>query len=462
MNDIAVNTKCTGVSHLVAGLVALGLAGCAGYAPQTLPTHMNMPQSVSAIPVEPAQLPFRKLRSHLLNPADGLDIDEVAMLAVANNPQLRQARDGLGIARAQSFAAGLLPDPQLGITSDHPTNGTAANTNGFNLNLNYDVSALLLRSSRVGSASAAEQQINLDLLWQEWQVVSQARLLFTRLTAQQHLLSQLQDARGLLAESYQRSRQALAQGNVTSDFASADLAALQNVDRQINDLERSRLQNHASLCNLLGIAPGATLDLVGEPSPYAIDTSAVRASLEQRLDQRPDMRALQAGYHSQEEKFRGAVLAQFPALNVGITRARDTSGLYTRGFGVSLSLPIFNANRGNIAIEKATRKKLFDEYQDRLNSAYGEIDTALANLSLLQEQLQRTRQGVAEFSSVARNAGSAYRAGNLTAPDYVRLKTALLDKQTESINLQESLMEQQIALETLLGPDLPKRNGSKQ
>ena len=444
------------------GLIALGLAGCASYAPQSLPTHISLPQSVSAIPVEPAQLPFRRLRSHLFNPADGLDIDEVAMLAVANNPQLRQARDGLGIARAQSFAAGLLPDPQLGITSDHPTNGTTGNNNAFNLNLNYDVSALLLRSSRVGSASAAEQQINLDLLWQEWQVVSQARLLFTRLTAQQHLLSQLQDARGLLAESYQRSRQALAQGNVTSDFASSDLAALQNVDRQINDLERSRLQNHASLCNLLGIAPGATLDLVGEPSPYAIDTSAVRASLEQRLDQRPDMRALQAGYHSQEEKFRGAVLAQFPALNVGITRARDTSGLYTRGFGVSLSLPIFNANRGNIAIEKATRKKLFDEYQDRLNSAYGEIDTALANLSLLQEQLQRTRQGVAEFSSVARNAESAYRAGNLTAPDYVRLKTALLDKQTASINLQESLMEQQIALETLLGPDLPKRNGSKQ
>ena len=443
------------------GLV-LGLAGCASYAPQSLPAHTNLPQSVSAIPLEPAQLPFSRLRSHLFNPADGLDIDEVAMLAVANNPQLRQARDSLGIARAQSFAAGLLPDPQLGITSDHPTNGTTGNNNAFNLNLNYDVSALLLRSSRVGSASAAEQQINLDLLWQEWQVVSQARLLFTRLTAQQHLLSQLQDARGLLAKSYQRSRQALAQGNVTGDFASADLAALQNVEHQINDLERSRLQNHASLCNLLGIAPGASLDLVGEPAPSAIDAAAVRDSLEQRLAQRPDMRALQAGYHSQEEKFRGAVLAQFPALNVGITRARDTSGLYTRGFGVSLSLPIFNANRGNIAIEKATRKKLFDEYQDRLNSAFGEIDTALANLSLLQDQLQRTRQGVAEFSSVARNAGSAYRAGNLTAPDYVRLKTALLDKQTESINLQESLMEQQIALETLLGPDLPKRNGSKQ
>jgi outer membrane protein TolC len=127
-----------------------------------------------------------------------------------------------------------------------------------------------------------------------------------------------------------------------------------------------------------------------------------------------------------------------------------------------LSLPIFNANRGNVAIEKATRKKLYDEYQDRLNSAYSEIDTVLANLPLLRGQLQRTQEGVAELDTVANRAEAAYRAGNMTAPDYVRLQTTLLDKQTEAINLQEALMEQQIALETLMGPDLPEQNRSAQ
>lgn len=449
------------VRSLFIGLIILSIDGCASYVPQALPKNVDLPQSISSVTVEPAKLPFRRLGTHTFNPTDGLDIDEVAMLAVANNPQLRQARDGLGIARAQAFAAGLLPDPQLGITSDHPVNGTTGNTNAFNLNLSYDVSALLLRSSRAGSATAAEQQVNLDLLWQEWQVVSQARLLFVRATTQQLLLSKLQDARSMFADRYQRSQQALADGNVTSDYASSDLAALQNVERQINDLERSRLQNRASLDSLLGIAPETILDLTGQPAPFAIDEAAVRASLVQRLIQRPDLRALQAGYRSEEEKYRGAILAQFPALNVGITRARDTSGLYTLGFGLSLSLPIFNANRGNIAVEQATRRKLKDEYQDRLNSAYSEVNTALENLSLLQDQLQRTQHGVVEFGTVARNAESAFHAGNLAASDYVRLKTALLDKEIEAINLQEALMEQHVALETLLGPDLPERTGSK-
>lgn len=437
------------------------LSGCATYASKTLPDKVNMPQSAAAVAVQPAQLPFSALRSHVFNPADGLDSDEVAMLAVANNPQLRQARDGLGVARAQAFAAGLLPDPQLGMTSDHPTNGGAGTTNAFNYNLSYDVNALLLRSSRKNAANRDAERVNMELLWQEWQVVSQSRLLFARLTAQTALMRQLQAAGNLWKQRYQASQHAMAAGNVTLDFASADLIALQNTERQINELERSVAQNRASLNSLLGLDATAQVLLVGEVHPALLNASGVAAVVAQRLTKRPDLLALQAGYQSQEEKYRGAVLAQFPVLNVGVTRARDTAGLYTMGFGLSLSLPIFNGNRGNIAIEQATRKKLFDEYQDRLNSAHSEIALALENLPLLQTQLQRTQQGVTALQQLAQHADVAYKAGNLAAPDYVRLQTSLLDKQTESINLAEALMEQRIALETLLGPDLPESRSSK-
>lgn len=438
--------------------VVLAVTGCATYTPEPLPEQVILQRSASDITVDSARLPFRGLAAHQFDPTDGLDMYEVAMLAVANNPQLRQARDALGIARAQSFAAGLLPDPQLGVTSDHATNGTSANTGAFSFNPSFDVSVLLLRSSRRNSALAHERRINLELLWQEWQIVSQARLLFTRLTAQLTLMQRLQAARLLLADRYQRSRQALAAGNVTLDLSSADLAAVQTVERRFNDLERSHLQDRAILNGMLGLAVDVSVPLVGEPEAVAIDAAAVRAGLAQRLGQRPDLLALQAGYQSQEEKVRGAVLAQFPALSIGLTRARDTSGLYSIGFGLTVSLPIFNRNRGNIAIESATRKKLRDEYQNRLNGAYSEIAAALENLPLLRDQLQRTRHGLVELDIAAQRAEISFQAGNFAAPDYVRLKIALLDKQIEAIHLQEALMEQQIALEILLGPDLPEQS----
>lgn len=438
-------------------VLALALAACASYSPRPLPKRSDLPQSIESIVVDPALLPFHNLATHAFDPRDGFDIDEIAMLAVANNPQLRQARDGLGIARAQSFAAGLLPDPQLGASFDRATNGTPANTSAFNLNLSYDINALLLRSSRSGAAHQEERRVNLELLWQEWQVVSQARLLFIRLVAQAASMKHLQSSRTQLAERYAIGQSALAAGNVTLDFASAELASLQNVERQINELERSQLQNHASLNGLIGLSVMTRVDLVGEPRLGTIDNAAVRAAMDERLKQRPDMRALRAGYLAQEEKYRGAVLAQFPALNVGLTRARDTSGLYTVGFGLTLSLPILNRNRGNIAIENATRQMLYDEYQNRINSATNEISIAIDNLALLQDQLVRTRDGLAELATVAQHAENAFLKGNFPAADYVRLQTALRDKQTELINLQEASMEQRIALETLLGPDLPER-----
>ncbi|HYL88579.1 MAG TPA: TolC family protein [Burkholderiales bacterium] len=444
---------------LPAGIVALALAGCASYAPQPLPGRVSLAADARSVTVDAARLPFRSLATHVFDPADGLDMDEVAMLAVANNPQLRQARDDLGIARAQAFAAGLLPDPQLGASFDHPTNGAAGNTSAFNLNPTFDASALLLRSSRRGAAEAAAQRVSLDLLWQEWQVVSQARLLYTRIMAEEAVRKELESERALLAERYRASRAALAAGNVTIDFAATLLAAVQKIEKQVNDLERSRLQDRARLNALLGIVPETPLALAGEPQARALDPAAVRAGLEGRLALRPDLQALRAGYRSQEEKFRGAVLAQFPALNVGLTRARDTSGLYTLGFGLTLSLPVFNRNRGNIAIEKATRKRLFDEYQNRLDSAYGEIAVALENQPLLERQLASVRSALAELREVAERADAAYRTGNFAAADYTRLRIALIDKQTEEINLEEALTEQRIALETLLGPGLPEAPG---
>lgn len=446
---------------ICAGSLTLALASCTSYTPKPVPDKVSLPQSASAIEVDRSRLPFARLATHRFDPGDGFDMDEIAMLAVVNNPQLRKTRDRLGIKRAQSFAAGLLPDPQLGLSLDHPTNGNADNTNAFNINPSIDVTSILLRSSRVGAASLAEKQVNLELLWQEWQVASQARLLFTRLHGHQQLLDRLASARETLADLYQRSQRALSAGNATLDSVSANLAALQSVEQQINQLERTRLQDRASLLKLVGLAPEATLNLIGSPTVAHFDPAKVRTNLDTRLTTRPDMLALQAGYQSQEEKFRGAVLAQFPALNVGVSRARDTSGLYTLGFGLSLSLPIFNANKGNIAIERATRQMLYDQYQARLNSGAAEIEIALSNLKLLKAQLQRIDSGIVELQTVADRAKKALQAGNMTAPNYVRLRTTLLNKQTEAINLQEALTEQQLALETLLGPDLPKRNGSK-
>lgn len=440
------------------------LAGCASYAPRPLPARAAQPSTVADIRVDAARMPLASLRAHRFDPSDGLDMDEVAMLAVAHNPQLRVARDAAGVAQAQVYAAGLLPDPQLGATRDVPTNGGPGNTSAFSLGLSEDVRALLTRSVARSAAEAHARQIDLNLLWQEWQVVSQARLLFVRNLEQRRLLRLLRENRDLFAARYRRASEALREGNATVQAASADLVAVQSVERQIAELERQLARNRLQLNLLLGVSAETKLDLVGGAALPRIDATRILAELPQLALRRPDLLALRAGYESQELRFREAVLAQFPALSVGLTRARDTSNLYTLGIGVTLSLPIFNANRGNIAIERATRERLYDEYRARLQAADSEVRGILIDQRLLHVQLEGAERTLGELERLGASAEAAYRAGNIGELDYVNLRAGVLAKRIEAVALEQKILEQRVALQTLVGTELPTKNppdGSK-
>lgn len=442
--------------YLLFLLFAAVLAGCATYQPSLLSTQPDATRDISHIVVKAADMPLPELAAYPFDLSDGLDMTEVAMLAVANNPQLKIARDDLGISRAQAFATGLLPDPQLGMTRDTPRNGGPGNTSAFNLGISYDVNGLLTRSAVKRAADATERQTDLNLLWQEWQVVSQARLLFVRNTAQQKLLGIMQQERALLATRYASIQQAVGLGEVTLDTANLDLAALQNLETSINDLSRQINTNQHNLNDLLGLAPDIKLLLVGDADIPPLDEAKVQANIAHLAQRRPDLRALEFGYASQEQRLRMSILAQFPVLNIGLTRARDTSGLYTQGVGITLSLPIFNGDRGNIAIEQATRQKLHDEYQLRINIAATEIARILQDQKLLEQQLRNVERGGVALGLAASNAQAAFDVGSIDSLIYTNLRNAGLAKQAEAILIKQYLLEQRVALLALLGGELPE------
>lgn len=444
------------MKNFISLLFAVCLTGCVAYQPFPLNTKTNATKDILHIVINTADMPLHELSSHLFDPSDGLDMTEVAMLAVTNNPQLRIARDDLGISHAQAFAAGLLPDPQLGMSRDTPLNGGPGSISGFNLGLNYNVNGLLTRSTGMRVAQATEHQVDLNLLWQEWQVVSQARLLFVRNMSQHKLLGILQQEHALLASRYAAIGQAVGLGEMTLDAANIDLASLQTLETSINDLSRQINTNQHALNDLLGVAPDTKLLLVGNADVPPLDEVKIRGSITHLAQRRPDLRALEYGYASQEQRLRMSILAQFPVLNVGVTRARDTSGLYTQGVGMTLSLPIFNGNRGNIAIEQATRQKLHDEYQLRINSATNEIARILQDQQLLEHQLQNVERGEATLRIAAINAQAAFNAGSIDSLIYTNLRNASLAKQAEAILIQQALLEQRVVLLTLLGGELPE------
>lgn len=428
------------------------LAGCATYSPSPLGDGRGS-SDVARLSVAAASMPTRDLAAHTFDPSNGLDVTETAMLAVANNPDLRVQRDALGVARAQAFAAGLLPDPQLGLARDLPTSGQPGLTSAFNIGLNFDVGALLLRSSKLRAAHRVNDQVRLDLLWAEWQTVAQARLLFGEVLstrAQQQVLSREEAA---LEPIDRQVRRALAAGNLTFDAASAGLNALADVRRQLAQTTRQRIQAEHDLRLLLGLAPQVPLDLVGPVYQVSPTSAQVQQALTLLPRRRPDLLALQAGYAAQEARLRGAIIAQFPAISLGFTRARDTSGIYTSGLNLGITLPLFDRNRGNIAIEKASRQQLHDDYDARLLAARGDLLQLQQDLASLHAEIGALQAHVQQLDA-ARQAGEhAWQANLLDWPTYLTLRGSALAADLELVALRQEQARQAIALDTLLGGD---------
>lgn len=414
------------------------LSGCAAYHPLPLPRTAPLAPSLAALRVPPGP-PL----------APRLTVQDVARLALANNPGLRAARARLPLARARLIAARILPNPQASAGLAPVIAGPASAT-GWSLGLSEDLQTLLTRPARTEAARAAARGVAANLLWQEWQVIAEARLLAVDLiegNRQQHLLAA---ARRLLARRYAATSRAVAQGNASLATAAPDLAALAAADRQAATLARLQQRRRHQLAALLGLAPGTALPLTRHPRLPKLPP------LPDIPTHRPDLLALRYGYQAADARLRAAILAQFPRLNIGLVGASDTSDVRTLGPQITLDLPIFDRNQGNIAIARATRRQLRAEYITRLQTAEGQARALEAEIRLTTRQLRRAHTQLRRATTIAAAATRAWQAGNLSERAYVDFITARIAAQRQTLALRQTLLDQRIALATLTGAGMPR------
>jgi outer membrane protein TolC len=339
------------------------------------------------------QFPLPELGPHRFDPRRPLDVDEVAMIAVANNPTLRATRSRIGVAEAQVFAAGILPNPQLSFEYGFFLGGPGT-TNSVLAGLSQEVLPLLTPSTRQNAARASEMSVKLDVVWQEWQIVRRARLLFVDAISFAKQRRLIEKNLQLFKQRYERSYQAMQAGNEVLPTVASDLVALNAAETQLNDIDQFVLKNKHDLNALLGLTPDAELQPANAASLPALDADALQSLLLDLAARRPDLIALRAGYQAQEERVWRAVVEQFPRLSVGSTSVRDPTDVRTQSLAITISLPIFDRNQGNIAVEHATREQLRQEYQARLDTADGEAKRLISELQLAEEQYRSSVDSV--------------------------------------------------------------------
>jgi outer membrane protein TolC len=429
--------------------IGAGLAACATYQPKPLEMRPRLAQGLGDLKLATADssVPVVEITKPL-------GLADIAFLAVENNPDLIAARADHAVGEAEIVQAGILPNPQFTGGYSFLVSGPAS-FDAWNVGLTEDIKAIVTMSATKESARFAAFKGDADELWQEWQLISKAGLLYIDIVEGRRMRSSIGEAQELLEQRYTRSRKALEQGDVDMTVVAPDISALSDLEKTLADLDRTLQSKEHDLNALLGLDPDYTLilsDAIALPAIPAADIQRLTAELPRR---RPDLIALQLGYRSQEAKLRAAVLGQFPALVFGGAGSTDTSHVLSAGPSITLDLPIFNRNQGNIAIETATRQKLYDEFNSRNAAATIEIKASLSESVLLERQLTSLNQKLADNTRTSNLAEAAFRSGNIDERGYVDLAMTRISKQQEVIATEQLLFEHRVAIAALLGAGLP-------
>ena len=161
--------------------------------------------------------------------------------------------------------------------------------------------------------------------------------------------------------------------------------------------------------------------------------------------------ALQQAYKNQDEQVHIKVLQQFPQISIGFAQTKNPSAYYTLGAGVSVTLPLFDQNQGQIALAVATRQQLFDEYSNRVFQAKADIAELLANIASLNRQILALDHALPDLENLVSTYKQALAYGHIDSLGYHSSWTNMTDKKIERLSLQQQLIAARIALEIATG-----------
>ncbi len=428
------------------------LSSCAHYQPEPLVTKANLATSLAALQ---RMVPVTDLNAKpMILPETGpLSVDQVGLLAILNDPDLAAEFGQLQQAKASMVSGTALPNPQLGFGVMALLGGPAS-TPSYAASLSQDITSLITYQPRAAAARAQFASANAQLLWQEWLVGQQARLLAVAIYGTTQEVEYRTQELAVLNDELAEIHKAALANNLTLSDEGPVAAAVATAESSLATARLSLQQSWQSLDALLGLQPSVRFQ-ISQPSAVELpgDLAPLLASLPER---RPDLLALKLGYQAADEQVRAAILSQFPALSLGPSYGSDTSNVRSSGPQINLALPIFDHNQGGVMAAQATRETLHAQYQAELDRSEGKVGALVADIAALQANLAHAQQAAAHANDRLASANQAYSQNNLDQRGLADYQTAAFERALDEINDQTELTSDELAIQIELGLGLPQ------
>jgi cobalt-zinc-cadmium efflux system outer membrane protein len=369
-----------------------------------------------------------------------LSLREALHRALAANPRLTVAERDVGIASGQGAQARARPNPELSYEIDDALgSGRYRGTRAAEqtLQISQLVELFGKREARIAAGRAALDAAAMQRQAVRLEVLSETAIAFlTVLGAQSRIriLDEQVAALTRLTPLLQRRVEAGAsspaetgRAEVAVDLVRADRArasaALASARRELAILMGETAPRFSAV--------SGRLDATGQPPPFAVVVTAIDAN--------PQLARWTAIYAQRNAELLSARLQPYPDVRVSAGwRHYNETGDNAVRLGLSLPLPLFDDNRGNIAAA-----------QQNVGKARAERAANRATLIVLAGRAYDSVQGSLRELAVLRGSAipKARRAGDAIRDGYAQGRFTLLDVLDVEATLAQARLREQEALQ---------------
>ena len=379
--------------------------------------------------------------------ASVLTLDAALRTARDNNPELAAARWGIDIAQGERNQAGLLPNPELSWELEDTRRGSQTTTVSLSQRLE-------LGGKRGARVAVSERDQALAAL----ELERQGNALRAEVSSAFDAAVQAQERLQLAEQSLRLTERGLqvVQGRVRAGSASPIEATRAQVQVSEMRLEQGRAEQavtvaYQQLASVTG-APQAGFERVAASAPGEL-APPEGSTLLARLEQTAELRLARLQIEQREAALGLARSQRIPDLTVSLgSQYSETDRERINVVGVSMPLPLFDRNQGNVL--SAARRT--DQARDLRNGTElrvrSEVVQALAQWQVAAREVQAFDRSILPAAQQAVDAATrGFERGKFSFLEVLDAQRTLVAARTQYLAAQAQGSDARVRLERLFG-----------
>ncbi|MDR3378989.1 TolC family protein [Cupriavidus basilensis] len=392
--------------------------------------------------------PAAQAAQQIPEPAGTLTLDDALALAAGRNFTLSAAGHELDAAEGGIMQARTIPNPEVAVLFEDNRRDTRTTTAQVNLPIELGGK----RAARIGAAQKARELAQSQLGATRTDLRAAVVGGFFAVVIAQERVKLARGSAEIAAKGAQAAIRRVAAGKIAPLEESKARVEQANAELEVADAEAALALARQSLAGLWGSSEARFQVAAGN-----LDTLPARpdgASLAQALDSAPELASQRLELERRQAIIGVERSRQYPDLTVSLGSKRDNGS--DRGtmpvLGVSLPLPLFDRNQGNLYTALRQADKAADEYRATQVRLANELQQATRQLSVSRTSADSLKDTVLPAAQQAYEAATrGFEAGKFNFLDVLDAQRTWFQARIRYLGVVANAYQAATTIDRILG-----------